>query len=1175
MTLMQKLVDDFVGRLATGGSVALSISGRVGIVGKFVGVCLAQESGDDGRWITIGTTEGADGKKHGGSPVFIKGGRIVKGHPSLTGKKIGAMGGKPSDDGESAKEKIGQGSTGDVHKVGDEVEKSGVLKNGQTSSEAAVYEAVSGVDGIARGRGEGDKIRLPHYKNIIGVDTVQPEKRAAMGVLVSKSKSRINQAMSAVSEAGYDYNDPLQFGVGEGLKLDLLDFSNASHVGAEEAMQSNIGHLKTFYEQFGMPEEAKRIGSVANMLMGMKAIVKGEDELGYWRGEVGEDNAAKLSGQLDGREPRCGYYATNGRHVGIRGIAQTETKDRLKIILSDRPLTNKEISDWELTPVVHSAAKRTSDDDDPSTHRQQMHREREYRRAVHAKKARKEGIDSKSLHQLASEMKQNHDAHQADVKRMLQEARQLAQKTGVPIHSKQLTETGDHTKIPGFDKLSRSMASQYPHILGAHGYDQEGYDADAEQASEKLLDLLRHGNPEPMSEDDAYQAAFDYLIEYKQSQKAQPLEDVPFSVSFDESKHPRDDHGRWAKAAGEIAHGELKHVGGVPVRRTGENAFRIDTDKGHVEGDADKIASHIVEDHQGRRLHGKKREKALARAKDVQEADALTDPEQHAKDAAGFAALPKGAKVVSLHPDTFGRVGEIVKEEGRNRVKLEGMPGFASDHVEPMEEKHSWRKEGKKAKSPVASLFEDKPQTEIVTPETDTPLGKNSAGESLYEQADGSRYRMRHDRKDRPNGYPDFSGDLFDQSSDSPKQKDEPAPGSMPLADYMKSQMPKILAEVEKAKQLAATIDDPKKREKRIKDDMKAIRDRYYAKHTFSKNEIERAAGKKNSSKKPPEPEPTPEDTDDFFRQRHGGQPTLFSLVDAFTQRLASDGVKLSVGKRGGIVENFVGICLAQEEKRKGRWVTLENDQHVFIDGEGALRPSGPGGVPAKSEKKPMLTKKTKITPANEGTQMPAFMRQGKGKNSEKSSSTPVDKSAKTSTIVDTAAKGTTGDSAGAKTMHAEAKINNDIGEPKRIKHGELSLAALRAKHAVLSQFIRESGLPFIDNTDLRQGTKVSAYMKVGGAFPSVTVTEGGVRFNLNNKDKFSKQDLDTILRVENEINQSLAWAEKGGGGMSPEEEANLRNTGYNPDVASVDWEAVAKKTGVADVLRNVASSEQ
>src|SRR5438552_19046997 len=46
------------------------------------------DSRGDGRWITIGGRAGQDGKRHGGSPVFVRNGRIEKGHPSLVGKSI-------------------------------------------------------------------------------------------------------------------------------------------------------------------------------------------------------------------------------------------------------------------------------------------------------------------------------------------------------------------------------------------------------------------------------------------------------------------------------------------------------------------------------------------------------------------------------------------------------------------------------------------------------------------------------------------------------------------------------------------------------------------------------------------------------------------------------------------------------------------------------------------------------------------------------------------------------------------------------------------------------------------------------------------------------------------------------------------------------------------------------
>lgn len=49
---------------------------------------------------------------------------------------------------------------------------------------------------------------------------------------------------------------------------------------------------------------------------------------------------------------------------------------------------------------------------------------------------------------------------------------------------------------------------------------------------------------------------------------------------------------------------------------------------------------------------------------------------------------------------------------------------------------------------------------ETITPAEDVVVGQNAAGEPLYERQDGSRYRMRFDRADRPAGYPDFGGDL-------------------------------------------------------------------------------------------------------------------------------------------------------------------------------------------------------------------------------------------------------------------------------------------------------------------------------------------------------------------------------------------------------------------------------
>lgn len=59
----------------------------------------AMQFADSGeQWITIGGVEGADGKKHGGAPVLIRGGRIVDGPARLKGKKLSSFGEKAKPD---------------------------------------------------------------------------------------------------------------------------------------------------------------------------------------------------------------------------------------------------------------------------------------------------------------------------------------------------------------------------------------------------------------------------------------------------------------------------------------------------------------------------------------------------------------------------------------------------------------------------------------------------------------------------------------------------------------------------------------------------------------------------------------------------------------------------------------------------------------------------------------------------------------------------------------------------------------------------------------------------------------------------------------------------------------------------------------------------------------------
>lgn len=168
--------------------------------------------------------------------------------------------------------------------------------------------------------------------------------------------------------------------------------------------------------------------------------------------------------------------------------------------------------------------------DERST-RTQNKQEAEYQRAVWAKKARKAGMDAASLHSFAKDILAHDKEFKDDITAMLKETRWKAKQMGANVsHLNKAFEGGDYNDIKGMDVLSREMSEKYPHLLGAHGYETGGYDADASDASEKLFGYLQRGNPEYMTEDQAYREAFDHMEARKSEEDAaREDEEVPFA----------------------------------------------------------------------------------------------------------------------------------------------------------------------------------------------------------------------------------------------------------------------------------------------------------------------------------------------------------------------------------------------------------------------------------------------------------------------------------------------------------------------------------------------------------------------------------------------------------------------------------------------------------------------
>lgn len=162
---------------------------------------------------------------------------------------------------------------------------------------------------------------------------------------------------------------------------------------------------------------------------------------------------------------------------------------------------------------------------DPGTHREQLHREKGYRRAVHAKRARKEGIQGAHLHQLAAEIVAHDREHTADRTALLRGVRSHAGKLGVNLNTLAARNARgiDSDQVKHLDELAESAALAHPEQFAGHP-----------DAQERLFELLLAGNPEPMSEDDAYGQALEQLREMKAAGKDAPAaaeeeEPIPFA----------------------------------------------------------------------------------------------------------------------------------------------------------------------------------------------------------------------------------------------------------------------------------------------------------------------------------------------------------------------------------------------------------------------------------------------------------------------------------------------------------------------------------------------------------------------------------------------------------------------------------------------------------------------
>lgn len=219
------------------------------------------------------------------------------------------------------------------------------------------------------------------------------------------------------------------------------------------------------------------------------------------------------------RKREAGRWITIGAKVGEDGKKHGGSPvfvQNGRIVKGHPGLTGKKIG------AFHEAAE-------PISHRKELAQSREYARAVWGKKAQGEGLDPKHLHQLAAEIQAHDREFKHDHTRMLQEARKLSTGLGYGDISNLAARNAhgqiDADSIRGLDDVAERMAERYPEFFHGH------------EPADRLFDLLVGGNPEPMTEDEAYEQAFDHLMEQRHEEendrdkyRVREGEVIPFSL---------------------------------------------------------------------------------------------------------------------------------------------------------------------------------------------------------------------------------------------------------------------------------------------------------------------------------------------------------------------------------------------------------------------------------------------------------------------------------------------------------------------------------------------------------------------------------------------------------------------------------------------------------------------
>lgn len=242
----------------------------------------------------------------------------------------------------------------------------------------------------------------------------------------------------------------------------------------------------------------------------------------------GEEVRQAMLFQRQGEVGRYGKDEGNGRWITIGAEEGEDGKkhggspvyiENGRITKGAPSLVGRHIDSLEVpeeAPPELKGTKRQQAGQKAAKTRTENEREAGYQRAVWGKKARKEGIEPKHLHQLAADLLAHHGELSKDRAAMLKEARSALDEFGSKHRTITMSrgkggkgEIGDATEIPGLDQVAEWAAQKYPHLFTSGA------------ADDQLFGMLSGDDgsgadgKEGWSEADAYEQAFGHLMEVK------------------------------------------------------------------------------------------------------------------------------------------------------------------------------------------------------------------------------------------------------------------------------------------------------------------------------------------------------------------------------------------------------------------------------------------------------------------------------------------------------------------------------------------------------------------------------------------------------------------------------------------------------------------------------------